>query len=440
MALCAVVRATLPAELTADVPADDAAATAAGPATAVTACLSSLFGGGVPAWFSVEGITNGNMRLQMALLAFAFNAHPGLDAYVPPPPPSAASSGGASTASASTVKAGGPLPPASRAMAALAAELASKLASDASAAEGGSREASTVAQWINGLDIEGVYVRPESLAQDLRDGVALLQILDVTEPGLVQWNKVTMHPGSNRYKQVENCNYVVNLGRALDFHLVNVAGLDIVDGSKKMILAYLWQLMRHATLKQLSKVAFDGFAADENEVLRWANERAGEAAAAAGTDASAVRVASFADPELATGIYLLYLLAGVRASAVDWSLVADGDTPDQQLSNAKYVLSVARRLGVQTYCSAGDIVDVRPKAIMLFVASVMVTASREKAGLSQMEDDLLGGAAGRKPSGVEEELVGEEGVGEEDLLPEDDEEDDGLPDDDDDDAGAGEDA
>jgi hypothetical protein len=73
--------------------------------------------------------------------------------------------------------------------------------------------------------------------------------------------------------QVENCNYAVTLGRAMDFHLVNMAGLDLVDGSTKLLLGYMWQLMRYHTLKQLSVLAFDGFAADEGEVLSWANSQ-----------------------------------------------------------------------------------------------------------------------------------------------------------------------
>ena len=131
----------------------------------------------------------------------------------------------------------------------------------------------------------------------MRDGASLIRIIDAVEPTLVQMGRVNLRPGANRYKMVENCNYAVALGRALDFHLVNVAGLDIVDGSRKLTLAFLWQLMRHATLKTLSRVAFDGFSTDEGEVLKWANARAGATAAATaepGAPAVAGRVAHVA--------------------------------------------------------------------------------------------------------------------------------------------------
>lgn len=38
------------------------------------------------------------------------------------------------------------------------------------------------------------------------------------------------------FKKVENCNQVVKIGKQLKFSLVNVAGNDIVQGNKKLIL------------------------------------------------------------------------------------------------------------------------------------------------------------------------------------------------------------
>jgi plastin-1 len=43
---------------------------------------------------------------------------------------------------------------------------------------------------------------------------------------------------------VENANYVVQIGKAMKFSLVNVGGIDIVDGNKKVILSIISQMMR----------------------------------------------------------------------------------------------------------------------------------------------------------------------------------------------------
>jgi plastin-1 len=56
-------------------------------------------------------------------------------------------------------------------------------------------------------------------------------------------HRVNLEPKS-RFKEVENGNYAVDLGKMLKFSMINVGGLDIVDGNKKLILAIIWQLMR----------------------------------------------------------------------------------------------------------------------------------------------------------------------------------------------------
>ena len=53
-------------------------------------------------------------------------------------------------------------------------------------------------------------------------------------------------------EKLENCNYVVDLGRKQKFSLVGIAGQDICDGNSTLTLALVWQLMRAYTLNMLS--------------------------------------------------------------------------------------------------------------------------------------------------------------------------------------------
>jgi plastin-1 len=48
------------------------------------------------------------------------------------------------------------------------------------------------------------------------------------------------------FRKVENCNQVLKIGKELKFSLVNIAGNDIVQGNKKLILGkwYFNQLRR----------------------------------------------------------------------------------------------------------------------------------------------------------------------------------------------------
>lgn len=64
----------------------------------------------------------------------------------------------------------------------------------------------------------------------------LLQTLDKVSPGIVNWKVASKPPIKLPFKKVENCNQVVKLGKQLKFSLVNIAGNDIVQGNKKLIL------------------------------------------------------------------------------------------------------------------------------------------------------------------------------------------------------------
>lgn len=64
----------------------------------------------------------------------------------------------------------------------------------------------------------------------------LLEALDKISPGIVNWKIATRPPIKMPFRKVENCNQVVKIGKQLKFSLVNVAGNDIVQGNKKLIL------------------------------------------------------------------------------------------------------------------------------------------------------------------------------------------------------------
>lgn len=64
----------------------------------------------------------------------------------------------------------------------------------------------------------------------------LLEVLDKISSGAVNWKKATKPPIKMPFRKVENCNQVIEIGKELNFSLVNVAGNDIVQGNKKLIL------------------------------------------------------------------------------------------------------------------------------------------------------------------------------------------------------------
>ena len=105
----------------------------------------------------------------------------------------------------------------------------------------------------------------------------------------------------------------------------------------------------------------------DDDMVRWANEKV-----AGSGSASTMR--DFHDKTLASGIFLIDLLAAIEPRSVNREHVTPGATAEEQALNAKYAISAARKIGCALFLLHEDIVDVRPKMILSFVASVMAVA------------------------------------------------------------------
>jgi len=231
---------------------------------------------------------------------------------------------------------------------------------------GDSREERAFRMWINSLGIKDLYVN--SLFEDVKDGLGLLKVIDHIETGLVDWKKVEMAP-SNKFKKCTNNNYAVDLGKAkeLNLSLVGTGGSDIVDGNKKLILGFVWQLMRKHTLKFLAEVQakkFGGKPVTDEMIVQWANETVK-------TSGKSTSMKNFKDSTLTDSLFFIDLLAAVDNRVINWEYVTEGKSAEDKLNNARYAISVARKLGAVIFLLPEDIVEVKPKMILTFVASIM---------------------------------------------------------------------
>lgn len=65
------------------------------------------------------------------------------------------------------------------------------------------------------------------------------------------------------------------------------------------------------------------------------------------------------------------MLAAIEPRAVNWDLVTAGETEDDRKMNAKYALSIARRLGAVVFCVWEDIGEkVNPKQMLILFATM----------------------------------------------------------------------
>ncbi|WCJ37450.1 fimbrin 1 [Euphorbia peplus] len=236
-----------------------------------------------------------------------------------------------------------------------------------------SREERCFRLWINSLDI-CTYVN--NVFEDVRNGWVLLEVLDKVSSGSVNWKQATKPPIKMPFRKVENCNQVIKIGKELNLSLVNVAGNDIVQGNKKLILAYLWQLMRFNMLQLLRNLRShsnsQGKEITDADILNWANAKVKKAGRKSHMD-------SFKDKTLSTGVFFLELLSSVEPRVVNWSVVTKGENDEDKKLNATYIISVARKLGCSIFLLHEDILEVNQKMMLMLTASIMYWSLQQQA-------------------------------------------------------------
>lgn len=226
-----------------------------------------------------------------------------------------------------------------------------------------SREERSFRLWINSLGISS-YIN--NVFEDLRNGWVLLEVMDKVSPGSVNWKMANRPPIKLPFRKVENCNQVLKIGKDIHFSLVNIAGTDVVQGNKKLILAFLWQLMRYNILQLLKNLRFrsNGKEMTDDDILLWANKQVKDSGKQS-------QMESFKDRSLSSGIFFVNLLGAVEPRVVNWSLVTKGEKDEEKQMNASYIISVARKLGCCIFLLPEDILEVNQKMMLSLTASIM---------------------------------------------------------------------
>uniref|UniRef100_A0A8D0DHH3 Plastin 1 (I isoform) n=1 Tax=Sander lucioperca TaxID=283035 RepID=A0A8D0DHH3_SANLU len=267
---------------------------------------------------SPHDVTSGNSKLNMAFVANLYNMHPGLQ--------KAQINGNAE-----------------------------------------SNEEKTFRNWMNSL---GVSPYVNHLYCDLCDGLVIMQLYEKVDVP-VNWKKVNNPPypvlGANM-KKLENCNYAVELGRDVaHFSLVGIGGENLNEGSRMHTLALIWQLMRRYTVQVLSDLG-DGEKVGDQIILSWVNTTLSQ-------KRKDTQISSFKDKLISTSLPVIDLIDVIAPSTVKWDMVKRGEKgwlkDADKLNNAKYAISLARKIGARVYALPEDLVKVNPKMVMTLFASLM---------------------------------------------------------------------
>ena len=144
---------------------------------------------------------------------------------------------------------------------------------------------------------------------DLRDGTVLLKVIDRLRPGVVDWKKYSdkLH---SRIHIIQNCNYVVDICKdKLKAVLVNIGGVDIVDGKVSLTLGVVWQLCKIYWEERVGNI-------NQQKLVLWANSKVSEE----------FKIKNFKDKSLRNCLFLLHLINSIKPNLVDFSKVPSGDS------------------------------------------------------------------------------------------------------------------
>uniref|UniRef100_A0A672JCW7 Lymphocyte cytosolic protein 1 (L-plastin) n=1 Tax=Salarias fasciatus TaxID=181472 RepID=A0A672JCW7_SALFA len=241
---------------------------------------------------------------------------------------------------------------------------------DLSAIEGETREERTFRNWMNSL---GVNPRVNHLYMDIDDALVIFQLYEKIKVP-VDWDRVNKPPypklGYNM-KKLENCNYAVELGKKeAKFSLVGIAGQDLNEGNRTLTLALLWQLMRRYTLNILEELG-DGQKVNDDTIVSWVNDTLSKA----GKDT----ISSFKDKSISSSMPVLDLIDAIQPGSIRYDLVkTEEPTEEDKLQNAKYAVSMARKIGARVYALPEDLVEVKPKMVMTVFACLMARGLRTR--------------------------------------------------------------
>jgi len=257
----------------------------------------------------------------------------------------------------------------------------------------GTREERVFRMWMNSLlGPDGYYIN--SLYQDLRSGLHLLRVEDKIQPGIVPWKKVQKR-AKTRFAQTLNCDVAVQVAKDLDLEIVGIGGADIYNRIVTLILGIVWQLLREYTINLLTKLGKGAKIADK-DIIKWANKKVS-------SSGGERQIKSFRQKELSNSLFLLDLMRAIEPRAINDELITAGVTEEEKAQNARYTLSVARKFGAVVFITYEDIVEVKPKMVMLLLAACMAfdKGFRDASDMSQeaTTKDAIDRAASKARSG-----------------------------------------
>uniref|UniRef100_A0A672PA62 Plastin-2 n=1 Tax=Sinocyclocheilus grahami TaxID=75366 RepID=A0A672PA62_SINGR len=107
----------------------------------------------------------------------------------------------------------------------------------------------------------------------------------------------------------------------------------------------------------------------DDTIVIWVND--------ALTQAGKGTISGFKDGSISSSMPVLDLIDAIQPGSIRYDLLKAEDlTDEEKLNNAKYAISMARKIGARVYALPEDLVEVKPKMVMTVFACLMARGMR----------------------------------------------------------------
>ena len=107
----------------------------------------------------------------------------------------------------------------------------------------------------------------------------------------------------------------------------------------------------------------------EEELIAWGN----------GLVEDDLKVKSLKDKKLGNSLYFINIMKTIEPRSIIWDIVVtDKEDDESKQNNAKYAISIARKLGATVFLVWEDIAEVKSKLLLTFLASLYDVAKNYK--------------------------------------------------------------
>ncbi|XP_035250602.1 dystrophin isoform X13 [Anguilla anguilla] len=215
----------------------------------------------------------------------------------------------------------------------------------------------TFSKWINSQLTKTGKPQIDDLFSDLCDGRRLLDLLE----GL-SGEELAKERGFSRVHALNNVNRALQFLQKNNVELVNIGGVDIVDGNHKLTLGLIWSIILHWQVKDVMKDLMEGLQQTSSEkiLLSWVRQST--------RDYKQVNVVNFSS-SWSDGLAFNALIHSHRPELFEWKSVekqADIERLDHAFRIAK------QQLGIDQLLDPEDVATSHPdkKSIIMYVTSL----------------------------------------------------------------------